>query len=741
MGATRFMALACLVVALVPGRGRALSSDANRGGTGEIGIDAEQISYDQKANVVTARGKVVITRGQTELRADEVRLNRATNEAEARGNVSVTDPEGTLFADAMTLNLDEETGSLDTAAVESRRFHYSLSGDHIEKGLGQSYHIENGRFTTCHCNEGPPSWSISGKEVNVDLSGVGRLKGGTFNVLDVPVLYLPQAVFPVQRDRQSGFLLPRVGISNTRGFQTLLPYYLAISKSQDATLALDVETSARVGVVGEYRYAVSRETGGVLNASYFNESFRGTTQGNSFENTIPHDRWSVGGTHVQPFIGTSQAYGDVFLVSDDLFLREINTYAFEHARDVAIRTLPFTQSHVGVVQLWNRVGLNIEGTYYQNLEGPDSQTLQRAPEVDLLGQSRLGEYVLGDLSATAVDFQRGSAADGLRVDVEPSATVPLPLGRFAFGAIRTSVRETAYHLNDDELSSTGAEVPRNQSRELFQVNAEMGTTLDRIYPFHWLGLEKIKHTIEPTLAYLYIPAVAQGDIPIFDGVDRVNRRNLITYGVVSRFLGKFADDGDGTNAPHNTESVREIGRLSLLQSADLTRDLAPLQPDRTSDHFSDLDIGGRVNPSRYLSFRFNANYDTGDNSMTAAKVGFFIEDPRNRSNGNQPRLETRTSAGVSYRFLNQNVLQEIDDNIVLRVTDWAGFLYSSRYDVVNNRFLDNFFGLRLISMCDCWALDLAVTDRTNPQEVEFRAQLTLAGFGPTKRGSRVAAMP
>ncbi len=107
-----------------------------------------------------------------------------------------------------------------------------------------------------------------------------------------------------------------------------------------------------------------------------------------------------------------------------------------------------------------------------------------------------------------------------------------------------------------------------------------------------------------------------------------------------------------------------------------------------------------------------------------------------------PRLDTRTSAGISYRFLTGNLLQELDDNIVIRLTDWAGFLYSSRYDVVANRFLDNYFGLRLISTCDCWALDFAVVDRTNPQEVEVRAQFTLAGLGSSRSsGTRTAAAP
>lgn len=92
-------------------------------------------------------------------------------------------------------------------------------------------------------------------------------------------------------------------------------------------------------------------------------------------------------------------------------------------------------------------------------------------------------------------------------------------------------------------------------------------------------------------------------------------------------------------------------------------------------------------------------------------------------------------------MLTANLLQELDDSIVIRLTDWAGFLYSSRYDVVHNQFLDNYFGLRLISTCDCWALDFAVVDRTNPQEVQVTAQLTLVGLGSSKPQTRTASQP
>ena len=746
MGDRRLWAVTLLLCGLCASAVRAQRIDTPLGQAQEITITADDLSYEQKTNNIIARGDVVITRGETEVRADEVRLNRATNEADAQGNVRITDPEGTVTADALHLNLDEETGFLSQAEIHSRRMLYSLRGARVEKGWGQSYRIENGTFTTCHCDEGAPSWSISGEQLGVTLGGYGTLRGGTFKVLDVPIIYIPRAVFPVQRERQSGFLLPRFGFSNTRGFQTLLPAYWAINKSQDATLAFDLETSARLGLVGEYRYALSRETRGMVAASYFNESYRGAEPGTAFQASIPKDRWSVTGEHDQPFIGNSRYYHDVFLVSDDLFLREINTYAFEHARTVSIRTLPFTTTRAGVLQLWDRAALKGEGTYYQDLAGFQSKTLQRTPEIDFWGQTLFGGHLLGDLTASAIGFERARDHDGARIDIAPGAMLPFPLGPAAFGSVHAGLRETAYHLVDRTVSASGRQLPHDDSRELVQINADVGTALNRVYPVRVFGLEKVKHTIEPAIEYLYIPALSQADLPLFDGTDRIERRNLLTYGVTSRLIGKFGSPAPGNEAAATdalSSQIRELGRLSLMQSYDISREIDPLQPGRSADHFSDIDLDGRVNPSRSLSVRFNTNYDSGNNNISAARVGIFVADPRRPPAGAQaPRLETRTSAGISYRFLTQNLLQELDQNIVLGLTDWVGFLYSSRYDVVANRFLDNYFGLRLVSTCDCWAVDFAVVDRTNPQEVEVRAQVTLVGLGsPMRSASRGATPP
>src|SRR5438876_905766 len=122
----------------------------------------------------------------------------------------------------------------------------------------------------------------------------------TFLVKDVPVFYFPYFVFPANTQRESGFLIPRIGYSNRRGYQYEQPFFWAISKSTDATIATDLESAARVGIIGEYRYMLSREARGSFTAAYYNENIRGNTKGTLEPDGTPAPRRPPGRAPVRP---------------------------------------------------------------------------------------------------------------------------------------------------------------------------------------------------------------------------------------------------------------------------------------------------------------------------------------------------------------------------------------------------------------------------------------------------------
>src|ERR1035437_10335147 len=90
-------------------------------------------------------------------------------------------------------------------------------------------------------------------QVGRNIGHTGTAKNPTFDVAGYPIMKTPYLIFPADTSRHSGLLMGREGESGLRGFQWLQPYYIAINRSSDATVALDIETSQRVGGLAEYR--------------------------------------------------------------------------------------------------------------------------------------------------------------------------------------------------------------------------------------------------------------------------------------------------------------------------------------------------------------------------------------------------------------------------------------------------------------------------------------------------------
>lgn len=523
----------------------------------EVAVDAQSLSFDQNSNVLVATGSVTITRGAMVLQADEVHYDRTNGTADARGNVKITDPEGTVEGDSAHISIDDETGWVDEARTRMEPAGYSVACERLDKRGGPLYGVTDGTFTTCNCSPlERTAWSIKGHKTDIRLDGMAVLKNASFRVLDVPVLWFPIFAFPANTDRESGLLFPRLSYSKRRGFQYEQPFYWAIDKSQDATVAIDVETEARLGVIGEYRYALSKTASGQFTAAYFNESIRKNKK--LYEPTNPvgapvdvgEDRFAIAGRHRAALGPGSKFYLDMLAVSDDAFFREINTFGFTAEQETSPRSQRYTTSKMGILNTWDEGYLQAQVKYNQDLINPQDLTPQQLPRVEgSQSMPLLADRVVARLAGNFTDFQRVDGFDGLRLHVVPDLFVPLPFGRYLSGSLTGRVRETGYWLTDNaqvalidplpncifllprdrkpgktctvdnvsvarHFSQLDGLSPLNSLRSQFsgEVTGRLGTELSRVYS---LANGKLRHSIEPEVQYLWVPDVNR---PVHDRV-------------------------------------------------------------------------------------------------------------------------------------------------------------------------------------------------------------------------------
>lgn len=761
------------LLGVVPARAAQVSGASEP--ASEITVSADKLSTGNGSNVIEASGNVEIKREATTLKADEVRFNRATQDAEAKGRVTLEDPEWKVrSADSIKLNLGDETGEILNGDLFLEEGHISLSARRFQKFGGQTYHVDNGFFTTCLCESGPPSWKFFAEELDLTLDGVGTVRNGYFYIMDVPVFYLPYGFFPLNTERQTGFLFPKFGHSTEDGFQFSLPFFWAISKSMDATATFDIDARTRFGFMGEFRTIFDRESDFAIHGSYFNESWRKHEQSAVVNRTIadqdiPPNRWSLIGTHRYTTPSDWLTFSDFAVYRDDLFTRElIDRFDISDFRTADIRRSRFSKSRFGAFRGWNDAFFRGEWNFYQDFIQPDSITLHRTPQLAYWGRRFLSGFPLEfRWRAEGVNYMRREGGDGLRLDLRPELVLPFRFASNFFGSISAAPRETVYHLYSPVKNSD-----RNLSRELIELRGNLGTSLGRVFNFNRLGLSRVKHVIEPELSYLFVPRTDQSHIPVMDEVDRINRRNLLTFALTNRLWGKAssgiaAPDGDiELLTPGVIGDVRRMALLRLALSYDIDKER------KGGDSLSDIDINLRFSPMSYLDVGLDGGVDPGAWRISQARLAFNITDPRPIRRTLDPDFNRPNSLGLSYHYLrrgpnsfladdanidldapadclarpldprcpgtgfDRNTVGNIGANMLYHLHDNFLVHFSSTYDSRDSRFIGFRVITKFLSFCECWTATFSVKRDVNPAKTSFGFEFTLLGLGNTRSSLR-----
>jgi LPS-assembly protein len=751
---------------------------------GSVEVTGRKFEYDYKTDSFVVKGDAVVNQAATTLTGDRISLMRRTHQAAAYGHVHLVDPEGQMYGSEGHVNWQDETIELTNGKMLAANHTYRLEGKKIFKRNGQHYQVTDGFFTTCGCGGDRPDWSIAGADIDLHMGQQGVARNAHFDVLGYPVVPLPYALFPADSSRRTGFLSPRVGYSSLRGAQYLQPFYWAINKSSDATFALDVETSKRAGLLGEYRLQNGLDDYLRVDTAYFNEGLRSqASRVNDVVDTqladrhIPIDRYNIIGTMREHIDDNLVAYGDAISVSDSLYLREMNIWTLSKGFGNGFNTMRDAPSHFGLIDSFEDGYAKLGGTWNQDLIQPQEFALQTLPEFLLSGRRELfGGLAYADYDIQADNFWRSSGVTGVRLDVNPQLTVPWRLGQYIFGWGGVGMHETVYDVSGDQITvipvGTNGLVNNNglklgplvsgglSSRELPYANFGAQTILEKVYHVNWKTIDKIKHTVEPFAYYNYIPNVDQSDFPLFDQLDRINARSLLTFGVTSRIYAHTAsnlampqgdiaqsnsaeDEEEGqlggiTPLPAAPGMARELAEFTLMQAYDTDHAIA-----KGSSQWSDLEGSALILATNWLSMGSQLGYDPRDNRVTYSSIYFTMQPPWKPYT--PPTLYMgRSLSGsflqVSYNYIapgptaaqpgiNSNFFEFVTLRAYYDLIDRVGLFVAPSYDIANSKELSTEYGVRIKSPCDCWSVDVGISQSINPSETAVQFMVTLGGIG------------
>lgn len=659
---------------------------------GSVTLQADRIEQIGTNGILIAEGNVEVVQGPSRLEADRLEVNLETGEGVALGRVIFFDGQDRLTGPRLDYNFKTRTGVVHNGSAFAAPY-YHLSGERIERLGDQLYRVTQGVFTTCE-QETPP-WSFRMARADADLEGYVTGTNASFWVWKIPLIpWIPFFAAPIRRERQTGFLVPSVGTSSSKGAFAEIPFFWAIDDSQDLTLLLNPMEQRGVGLGAQYRYILSERSRGQLSGFFIRES-----------RLNDDNRFVAGWRHDQPLTDRLSLKVDVNRVGDDNYFRVYTDRLGDRGRQRLESNIFLTQRW----ESWNLVG-NL--FWYQDLTVAKPIELQRLPEIKLTGiRQPVPEIpsLFFEFDGSYTSFMRDLGSDGQRLDARPKFSYPVPVGGYFTITPFLAGRATLY-----DRKVTGSSIEKEVTventdtqlrvRNLFEAGSDLETRATRVYSVEGASIEALQHVIEPRVNYTYIPSVRQNDLPQFDAnIDTIPYTNKLTYSLTNRLNAK-------TPAPHGGgEATRwELMRFTLSQPYDLL----PNVSRRFGDLTGDLILQAREG----LKLRADAAYNVYGRGFVSANSDLSATvSPVTLTAGNR---FSRKEGEPNVSFVHGEVKAQVHRMVALRG--------SIDYDVRNGEAVEKRFGIDFFQQC--WAISLDVIERHKSEDM-VKLSIDLLGLG------------
>jgi LPS-assembly protein len=525
------------------------------------------LSQEKDGPVFKLHGHAEIHYGAYILRADEVTYNSDTGETTADGHVILDGgpSDEHIEASRAQYNLRSESGRFENVhgtiglRLRNRRMvltssnPFVFSGKLVEKLGPDHYRVSGGTITTCELPR--PKWQFNAGKVIVDVGGNASIYNSTFRIRGVPILYLPFATHPVQREsRQSGFLMPNLGRSSIKGTIFGDSFYWAMTRSMDATLGASYYSRRGWAPQAEFRARPSEESFVDLNVFAV------------FDRGIGTPPVKQGGQDARLDAETT-FHGFRGVTNLDYLSSYVFRLAFYDVFTQAVNSEVKSQAFLSRVT--NGFAYNAAAERYQNFESTtphDVVSILHTPTFESssverkIAKSPL--YWSYDASAGGLERSEPSFSTApllARFDLAPSVSLPLVLRGWSFRPSLT-LRDTLYTQELEPSSGIGFARSNPINRKALEGSVELRPpALSQAFSNEVFG-RKWKHVIEPRVTYNYVTGINNfSHILRFDDRDILSDTNEVEYAVVNRLYAKRT-----SNEPQECQPEIEAVSPSIL---------------------------------------------------------------------------------------------------------------------------------------------------------------------------------
>ncbi len=565
---------------------------------------------------IVIEGDATLRKQGLNVKAQRIEYDQSQDKIKAEGDVRIRREGNLFYGPALSLQVDAFEGTFVQAQFELLKGGGHGQASEIEFIDPHRAIIKNATYTTCSRVPGPswlPEWVLKAASFQVnEEDNTIQAKDLQLRFKDVPILAAPSLTFPLDSNRQSGFLAPLIGIDSVSGFEVSSPYYWNIAPNRDATLTTTLMSKRGVALDSEFRYL---ET---------------VSQGQTRLNWMPTDslrqqsRWGLSSQNIGEIdtgisgLGRLGMNVNINRVSDDNYWRDFPRAGLSLTQ----RLLPASGSlnwSEGDLSMMAQV---LQFQTLQDISSPITPPYNRSPQI----VARYNKWdVHGfDFSLTAdttrfeADYSQipGGASTLLRNGQRSYAAAQLSrpwISSWGFITPKVQLHGTRYQL-DSPLSNGQLEA----NRLLPTYSLDTGLIYERDASFFGRGL---RQTLEPRAFFVRTPYRDQSQLPSYDsgatdfnlttiysenpyvGQDRIADNNLVTLGVNSRFF--------------DANTGAELARFGFAQRFRFSDQMVRLPGESAvASGFSDILLGAGTRWDNRWSFDSTLQFDAQTHKTT-----------------------------------------------------------------------------------------------------------------------------
>jgi LPS-assembly protein len=684
--------------------------------------------------------------------------NQKINSIELKDRVIVKEPSRVMVGDHAKIYPNSQQGVYDNAIY---RMALGFQPIQLKKMVDGSYKVNGlvaqGNATQIHqtkkgyvilkdanystCSPLNTSWHIRAKQIDLNRdTGRGHAKHAVIFFRSIPVFYTPYLSFPIDKRRESGFLIPTYSNSKLGGIGVGIPYYWNMAPNYDMTITPTWYSKRNLYLTTKNRVLTEHsngelDLGGLPNDLAFAKfqqnalSDYGANPANQPElsrlENASDARWYYHLKDVTNFTPQLQGKVDATKVTDDYFQQDFNLPSQVSGQLLQQGALLYSS------QYWSA---QLLAQKYQTLHPvtmlANANQYSRLPDLSFNLNYPTSPYISYLFNGETVDFSRdlnpgetfnsasGEPTSGLRTNAEPGISTHWG-NSYSFIKPTLQWDTTEYNLSNQMI---GNENTITRSLPIFDIDS--GLFFDR--DVSWLGKE-YDQTLEPRIYYLYVPYRTQNQIPLFDtalqtftfnqlfqtnrftSIDRIGDANQVSVALSTKFIN--ADTGV-------QQSELGIGRIYYRRN----RDVALCSEYGCQD--SQYTVGS-LSPTESASPLVGfANYALNKNWTTTANLAW---DPATHqtNNGNfnfQYKPATNHIINLGYNYVQfgdpytppttnpldaRNNLSQLTASTAWPLTQKIDGLASWNYNISHKHFQTYLYGLGY-NTC-CYATEIALS--------------------------------